>query len=64
MVDVKCLSVPIYNHFVAFSRKPDNPVQLCGGSVEIRQTKGSRRDVVQGETTGHTGGQFPDGRGD
>lgn len=64
VVDSWCLSVPIYNQFVAFSRKPDNPVQLCGGSVEIRQTKGSRRDVVQGETTGHTGGQFPDGRGD
>lgn len=64
IVDSWCLSVPIYNQFVAFSRKPDNPVQLCGGSVEIRQTKGSRRDVVQGETTGHTGGQFPDGRGD
>lgn len=51
-------------HFVDFFRKPDNPVQLCDGTVEIRQTKGSRHVVVQGETTGHTGGQFPDGRVD
>lgn len=59
------LSVQIYMyHFVDFFRKPDNPVQLCDGTVEIRQTKGSRHVVVQGETTGHTGGQFPDGRVD
>lgn len=53
-----------YIIFVAFSRKPDNPVQLCGGTMEIRQAKGSCHVVVQGKTTRHTGGQFPDGRVD